>query len=261
MDRKEEFELLYRENYKKVYNLALGLTSDSDKAEEITQEAFFCALKSFDTFRHDSSFFTWIYRITLNISSSYMKKKRNYPMQNIELEIGKMGMQIEDIIDKNPESSPEVLYLAKEVRYKCLHSLTECLSGEQRKIFCLAITLGLPQKMVAEILECSLNKVKTTLFRAKQKWFGYMDDRCNLIKKGNPCSCEQWVRYAVENGWISREMTTVKRQEVNTRTLQEAKTLKNLQELYQTLYPDMEEPVVAQRLQEGIKKKEWEIFL
>ena len=58
MDRKEEFELLYKENYKRVYNLALGLTSNSDKAEEITQEAFFCALKSFDTFRHDSSFFT-----------------------------------------------------------------------------------------------------------------------------------------------------------------------------------------------------------
>ena len=50
MDRKEEFKLLYKENYKKVYNLALGLTSDSDKAEEITQEAFFYALKSFDDF-------------------------------------------------------------------------------------------------------------------------------------------------------------------------------------------------------------------
>ena len=87
-----------------------------------------------------------------------------------------------------------------------------------------------------------------------------MDNRCNLMNKGNLCRCEQWVRYAVENGWISRE-TSVNLQEVNTRTLQEAKTLKNLQELYHTLYPDITEPILAKRLQEEIKKKEWEIFL
>lgn len=73
----EHFDQLYRENYVKVYNLALGLTGNSDEAEEITQEAFFRALKSYDTFRHDSSFFTWIYRIMLNVSNSYMKRKKN----------------------------------------------------------------------------------------------------------------------------------------------------------------------------------------
>ena len=261
MDQKEEFELLYRENYEKVYNLALGLTGNSGEAEEITQEAFYRALKSFDTFRRDSSFFTWIYRIALNVSSSYMKKKKDYPMQNLESALAKTGLVIEDIIDKNPESDPETLYLAKEIRYKCLHSLTECLSGEQRKIFCMVITLGLPQKLVAEILDCSLSKVKTTLFRAKQKWFGYMEDRCSLMKKGNPCNCEQWVRRFVENGWIARDMTAIKRQEVNTRVLQEIKDLRGLQGLYQTLYPEMAEKVLAQRMQEGIDKKEWEIFL
>jgi len=260
LDKAEEFEALYRENYEKVYNLALGLTGNGEQAEEITQEAFFRALKSFNTFRHDSSFFTWIYRITLNVSSSYMKKKKSYPMQNLEKAVEKMGLQIEDIIDKNPESNPETSYLAKEVRYRCLHSLTECLSGEQRKIFCMAITLGLPQRTVAEILECSPGKVKTTLFRAKQKWFGYMNGRCNLMKKENPCNCEQWVRYFVENGLISERMTAVKLKEVNSRVLQEVKTLKSLQELYQTLYPDIADKVLAQRLRDGIKKEEWKIF-
>lgn len=260
---KEEFDLLYRENYVKVYNLALGLTGNSDEAEEITQEAFFRALKSYDTFRHDSSFFTWIYRITLNASNSYMKKKKNSPTQYLDEAVEKLGLQIEDVIDTNPESNPETLYLAKETRFKCLHSITECLTGEQRKIFCMAVTLGLPQKMVAEILECSLSKVKTTLYRAKQKWFGYMNDRCSLIKKDNPCNCAQWVRCAVEQGWITKDMTAIKRQEVNTLALQEAKTLKNLQEMYQTLYPnlDLADEALAQRLQEGIKKKEWQIFL
>jgi len=259
LNKTEEFEALYKENHKKVYKLALALTGNSEQAEEITQEAFFRTLKSFDTFRHESSFFTWIYRITLNVSNSYMKKK-NYPMQNLEETIEKRGLQIEDIIDKNPENNPETLYLAKEIKYKCLHSLTECLSGEQRKIFCMAITLGLPQKTVAEILECSPGKVKTALFRAKQKWFGYMNDKCGLMKKGNPCNCEQWVRYFAENGLIKKELTAVKQQEVNTRVLQEVNTIKSLQELYKSLYPEMAEKALAQRLRDGIAKNEWKIF-
>ncbi len=258
---KEEFEHLYSENYHKVYNLALGLTGNPDEAEEITQEAFYRALKSYGSFRHDSSFFTWIYRITLNVSNNYLKRKKNLPTQYLEDELEKLGLRVENIIDSNPaENDPETLYLARETRFKCLHSLTECLTGEQRKIFCMVITLGLSHKQVAEILGCSLNKVKTTLHRAKKRWFGYMNNRCSLIKKSNPCKCEQWVCFALKHGWITKEETSIKKQAVNTHALQEAKKLKNLKELYQTLYPDSADQALKERIREGIKKKEWQIL-
>jgi RNA polymerase sigma-70 factor (ECF subfamily) len=69
------------------------------------------------------------------------------------------GYGMEDVLDDNPKNSPEASYLACEVRVKCLRSMTECLSREQRRVFCLAITLGLPHKQVADILEWSLGKV------------------------------------------------------------------------------------------------------
>ncbi|MDI6705055.1 MAG: hypothetical protein QME73_02190 [Bacillota bacterium] len=87
-----------------------------------------------------------------------------------------------------------------------------------------------------------------------------MNDRCSLINKSNPCKCEQWVRFALKQGWITKEETSVKKQAVNILTLQEAKTLKNLKELYQTLYPDSADQALAERIREGIKKKEWQIL-
>lgn len=60
------------------------------------------------------------------------------------------------------------------------------------------MTIGLPHKLVAEILECSLSTVKTTLHRAKKRWFDYMENRCGIMKKLNPCHYRQWVRFGKE---------------------------------------------------------------
>ena len=71
----ELFDQLYCDNQAKVYKLALGLIGDANDAEDITQEAFFRAFRSYHTFREESSFFTWIYRITLNVANDYLKQR------------------------------------------------------------------------------------------------------------------------------------------------------------------------------------------
>lgn len=196
------FDRLYRENQAKVYRLALGLTGNKNDAEEITQEAFFRAFRSYNTFREESSFFTWIYRITLNVANDYLKQRTKMPVYALTEDY---GYSLQQIVDHNPSNDPEAQLLARETRFKCLHFLTECLPINQRKVFCLGITIGLPYKLVAEILECSVSSVKTTLHRAKKRWAGYMEDRCQLIKKSNPCNCSQWVRFGLTQGWVSKK--------------------------------------------------------
>ncbi len=252
------FEKYYDDSYVKVYRLALSLTGNENDAEEITQEAFCRAFRSFDTFHRDSSFFTWIYRITLNVGNSYMKQRKM--KMPVEVLTEDMGYSLNDIFDENPSSNPETLYIAKEVRVKCLNCLTTCLPCEQRKIFCLAITLGLPYKQVAEILECSLSKVKTTIHRAKQRWFGYMEDRCALIKKSNPCHCIQWVRFGIEQGWFSKEEIENKIPKIDLQVAGEISELRNLRDIYKVLYPQDIDKYLANRIKEGIKKKEWTIL-
>lgn len=251
------FDQLYCENQAKVYKLALGLTGNAIDAEDITQEAFFRAFRSYHTFREDSSFFTWIYRITINVANSYLKQRTKMPVQALTEDL---GYSIEQIIDPNPANDPETQILAREARYKCLHSLTECLRYNQRIVFCLAVTLGLPHKIVAEILECSISSVKTTLHRAKKRWTGYMENRCQLIKKTNPCNCRQWVRFALEKGWISEQALANPRPAMNIKAGEEIIKLKTMHEIYSGLYHEAADESLAKRIREGIKNKEWAIF-
>lgn len=255
----EKFGQLYNDNYIKVYKLALGLTGNVSDAEEITQEAFCRAFQYYEDFRGESSFFTWLYRITLNVANGYLKQRKKAPIQALTEDL---GYSLEDIIDENPSNDPEIVMFAKEARYMCLHCLIECLPSEQRKIFCLAITLGLPHRMVAEIMECSISKVKTTLFRAKQRWFGYMENRCNLIKKTNPCNCTQWVRFGLKQGWITEKGVESNPQlEKHLQAISEVKNLQALRDIYMTLYSEKMSSTLCERIRTGIKNKEWSTVL
>jgi RNA polymerase sigma-70 factor (ECF subfamily) len=250
------FEQLYNENFIKVYRLACGLVRNSFDAEEITQESFLRAFRSYDSFREDSSFFTWIYRITLNVANDYLKKKEKMAVQSLE----DAGYIIDGIIDHVQTSSPELEYLAHEAKVMCLHSITECLEVSQRKIFCLAVTLGLPRKTVAEILDCSVGTVKTALHRAKKRWFGYMENRCGLIKKSNPCHCKQWVKFGLSQGWFSTDEAKDINITPNPVLVNEVLDLRSLRELYKMLYSEFDTEKIAERIKSGIKKKEWEIL-
>lgn len=107
-------------------------------AEEITQEAFFRAFRSFQVFRQESSFFTRIYKITLNVARSFLKKKAKQPIpMRAEEASGFVG----EMIDPDPARNPEMAVLANEIRVRCLHCFTECLPVNQRIVFCLAVTI------------------------------------------------------------------------------------------------------------------------
>ncbi|AGK99806.1 RNA polymerase sigma factor [Desulfoscipio gibsoniae] len=253
----ELFDRLYCDNQAKVYKLALGLTGNANDAEDITQEAFFRAFRFYHTFREESSFFTWIYRITLNVANDYLKQRAKLRIYELTEDL---GYSIEEIIDPNPANDPETELLAREVKYRCLHGFTECLPNNQRKVFCLAVTIGLPHKLVAEILDCSVSSVKTTLHRAKKRIAGYLEKRCQLIKKSNPCNCNQWVRYGLQQGWITKQALVNPRPEIIIKAREEMVELRSLRYTYQKLYRETADESLAQRIREGIKNKEWAIF-
>lgn len=253
----ELFEQLYCDNQAKVYKLALGLTGNTNDAKDITQEAFLRAFRSYHTFREESSFFTWIYRITLNVANDHLRQRAKLRINEL---IEDLGYSIEEIIDPNPANDPETELLAREVRYRCLHGFTECLPINQRKVFCLAVTIGLPHKLIAEILDCSVGSVKTTLHRAKKRIAGYLEERCQLIKKSNPCNCNQWVRYGLRQGWITKQALVNPRPKIIMKAREEMIELRSLRYTYQNLYRGTADESLARRIREGIKNKEWAIF-
>jgi RNA polymerase sigma-70 factor (ECF subfamily) len=251
------FDRLYRENLPKVHRLAFSLAGNAHDAEDITQEAFFRAFRAFDGFRRESSFFTWMYRITVNVANDHLKYRSKLPIHHLTEDL---GYSYEDVIDTNPANNPETEILGRQVRIKCMHALTECLQANERKVFCLAITLDLPHKQVAEILDCSIASVKTTLHRAKKRWFGYMENMCQFIKKDNPCNCRQWVRFALSKGMISKDVFVDPAPPFYLQARKDVLGLRTLREFYQDLYPERADEPFAKRIREGIKSKEWAIF-
>ncbi|KAF0218431.1 MAG: RNA polymerase sigma-70 factor ECF [Geobacteraceae bacterium] len=253
----ELFDQLYRDNEAKVYRLAFALAGNVHDAEDITHEAFSRAYCSYHTFREESSFFTWICRITLNVAKDYLKYRTKFPIHSLTEDL---GYSLEEVIDSNPANNPETELLAHQAKIRCLHSLTECLQANERKVFCLAITLGLPQRQVADIMDCSINSVKVTLHRAKKRWLGYMEGRCQLMKKSNPCNCKQWIRFGLSQGWISKQASADSHSPVAVQAKEEISRLKTLRDLYQDLYLSSADASLAKRIREGIQNREWEIF-
>ena len=102
-ENSELFDQLYRDNQAKVYRLALSLAGNEHDAEDITQETFFRAFRSYSTFRRESSFFTWIYRITLNVANDHLKYRSKTPYRMLTED---MGDSPDEVIDTNPANNP-----------------------------------------------------------------------------------------------------------------------------------------------------------
>lgn len=256
MEKTELFDQLYRENYGKVYRLAIGLTHNFSDAEDITQEAFVRAFRSYHTFREESSFFTWIYRITINLANDYIKQRKKLLIYEIADE---MGCSVEDLVDPNPVNNPETKVLINEVIRTCMAAFTECLPVNQRKVFFLTIGLNLPYKLAAEILDCSVGSVKTTLHRAKNRLIEIMESRCSLVKKSNTCRCEQWVKFHIARGFTPKDYITnpLPRITIPNKVIQ---YLRDLRDIYENVYLADKDVVVAQFIKEGFAKKRWASF-
>jgi RNA polymerase sigma-70 factor, ECF subfamily len=87
-----------------------------------------------------------------------------------------------------------------------------------------------------------------------------MENKCQLIKKSNPCNCKQFVRFGLSQGWISKETLVTPRPLVAVQARDDIRKMKTVRDIYQDLYQDKDEGSLAQRIREGIKNKEWSIF-
>lgn len=252
----ELFDQLYRDNYVKVFRLALGLTHNPNDAEDITQEVFVRAFRSYQTFREESSFFTWIYRITVNVANDYMKQRSKLPVYEIAEDA---GCSVDDLADPHPDYSPETKLMINEVMRVCMAAFTECLSVNQRKAFFLAVGLGLPHKIVAEILDCSVSSVKSSLHRAKNRLIGYMESRCQLVKESNSCRCEQWIKRGISRGWITKECITNPLPKIIIPAGVKI-YMRDLRDIYKNVYLADNDEVLAKFFKEGFAQKKWATF-
>ena len=152
----------------KIYRLALKITRNPSDAEEVLQEVFLILIEKLYTFREDSKFSTWLYRVAANASYLKLKGKNKY-VSNISLEdyapYDRDGI-LQGIHTKDWSSLPDEVLLSQEgaeIIEKAVNELPE----PYRVVFHLRDVEGLKNEEVGEILGLSLPAVKSRILRAR----------------------------------------------------------------------------------------------
>ncbi len=148
----------------KVYRLALKMVRDAQDAEDVLQETFISVYRHLDTFRGDSEFSTWVYRIATN--ASLMKLRSRKPTVSLEDDSADADDDAppRDLADWS--AAPDEMLLNSEIRAEMDAALTQ-LPEILRAVFVLRDIQGLSIEETARVLDISSANVKTRLHRAR----------------------------------------------------------------------------------------------
>ena len=169
------FEKLVLANQKNMYNLALKMTGNEDDALDISQEAFLKAYRQLDSFRGDSRFSVWLYRLTYNLCIDFLRKKPRTGV--ISLSYQDDSGDIQDLEIPDMRNLPENGILRKEIRNAIAAGINE-LSQRHREILVMREITGMSYGEIAETLNLSEGTVKSRLARARLSLVDF------LVKKG-----------------------------------------------------------------------------
>ena len=170
------YEHLVKAYEKNVYNLALRMTGNSEDAYDMSQEAFIKAYNSLHSFRGDSKFSVWLYRIVSNVCLDFLRSRNRKATVSLSME-NDDGEEVElDIADE--ASSPQLL-LDRSLTRDAVRRGLQSLPPDHREILLLREIQGLSYDEIASALGLEVGTVKSRIFRARKKLCAF------LIKDGN----------------------------------------------------------------------------
>jgi RNA polymerase sigma-70 factor (ECF subfamily) len=160
LGEKAAFEQLVIRHQELVFSLAYKLTGNREMANDVAQESFIRAWKAIEKFRGDSTFSTWIYRITVNTAWTLRKKAKKHNTLNID--------DTYDPIVIDEKKDPELVAINSDLSSVLVNALDK-LPIEQRIIVELKNIEGRSHKEIADYLDISVTAAKVRLHRAHQK--------------------------------------------------------------------------------------------
>jgi RNA polymerase sigma-70 factor, ECF subfamily len=159
----ESFRVLVEEHSPMVFRLAWRMTGNEQDAEDVVQETFLKAHRSFDAFDARASFGTWVYRIAVNCAIDLIRRRRLPAAE-------RSGDGDLDPVDVLPSTQPlpDRVAFSGQVQRHVASALSQ-LSPAERAAFVLRHLEGMPIERIATVLKSRPNAVKQTVFRAVRK--------------------------------------------------------------------------------------------
>ena len=161
----------------RVFRLLGRYCRDAVEWEDLAQEVFLKVFRKLDTFQHESAFFTWLYRITVNAATDYLSKASRRRLRLVEEDaVLDEGARLHGGMDVEGQS-PAAPLLRDELA-RVTRQIVDKLPEKYRTILVLREFEDLSYNEIAEVLQCNLGTVESRLFRARQR-FKEQLERCH----------------------------------------------------------------------------------
>jgi RNA polymerase sigma-70 factor (ECF subfamily) len=159
------FEKLVNLYKKQIYLLAYQITGNHEDADDISQETFIHAYKAISKFKGESTFSTWLHRITINLSINHLKSESRQVCKTSELEIldTKLYSIVSSCMD-DPSETVETNELIQQIK-----EAMKSLPVEEKVVFILRVNQDLSYKEMAKTLNCPIGTIMSRLNRARKR--------------------------------------------------------------------------------------------
>ena len=172
----QAFDLLVLKYQSRLISTAFKFVKDVQIAEDVVQDSFIKAYQALESFREDSSFYTWIYRITVNTSKNFLvSKKRKSELLNSDLSED-ASYEIEPV----ETYSPEDLLQATQLK-KVITETIDQLGEDTRTALTLRELDGLSYEQIADVVNCPVGTVRSRIFRGRE----VIDEAISQYKQDN----------------------------------------------------------------------------
>lgn len=180
-----------------VFNLSLRMLGTFPDAEDASQDILLKIMTHLSSFKGESSFTTWVFRIATNHLINYKK----HMFAHFPLSFEYYGDDIEKAdISNIPDltQSVEQAILAEELKMSCTNVLLQCLDAESRCIFVLGTMFKVDSRIAGDILDITPEAYRQRLSRVRHKVADFLSDYCGEYGKGK-CHCRDRLNYAIQS--------------------------------------------------------------
>ena len=188
----EALELLIKNIQKQLYNLSVRFYWNPSDAEDATQDILIKIITNLATFKGQSAFETWTYRLATN----YLINSKRNKTEEITFGIGeyhlKEGLNHGNYIGTDSE------ILAEEVKIGCTTSMLSCLSRPLRLAYILGEIFEFDSIEASSVLEIEPETFRKRLSVARKSIRGFMSDNCGIYDGKNPCRCSKQINYDLD---------------------------------------------------------------
>lgn len=180
-----------------VFNLSLRMLGSFPDAEDATQDILLKVMTHLSSFKGESAFSTWVFRIATNHLKNYRKHMfAKFPLSfefyGDDIKNGKIG-DVPDLT-QNVEKS----ILAEELKLACTNVMLQCLDTESRCIFILGTMFKVDSRIAGDILGIAPEAYRQRLSRIRAKMADFLKEYCGEYGNGT-CRCVDRVNYAIQN--------------------------------------------------------------